>query len=260
MRERDLAEREELVGAAHVVQVGDAGGGGDGADALERRCRDGAARALGADPAVQALGLGEDPAEVVGADAGDDLSLAHGSRDALGRLRECAIAGEAAVLLVEPAEAVEVDEHERQRALVALRAANLGAELLVEGAVVGQVRQRVARAERGEAGACVGVGDRTLRDLGERGERLRVGALADEHAPGLVADADRSGAGNRPGRRRTPVPRPRSAPDRPLLPESRPAWARPARRRRPCRSRRSRSGRATPPGRAARGRLPRRRS
>ena len=66
VNERDLGEREQLVGAADVLEVADACRGGDRADALDRRGGEGAPAALGCDPAAQALGLREDPAEVVG--------------------------------------------------------------------------------------------------------------------------------------------------------------------------------------------------
>ena len=66
------------------------------------------------------------------------------------------------MLGVDLLEAVDVDEDERERALVALCAPSLGAQLLVEGAVVGKVRELVARRERSQLGARVGERDRRL--------------------------------------------------------------------------------------------------
>ena len=123
MDEGDLREREQLVGAADVVEVADAGRGGDLADPLDRGGRERAAGTLGRDPSVQAFGLGEDPAEVVGGEAGDELAVAHGGGEPPADLREHPVAGEAPVLGVDRLEAVDVDEHERKGALVALRAA-----------------------------------------------------------------------------------------------------------------------------------------
>ena len=141
MDERDSGEGEQLVGAADVLEVADAGGGGDVADPFDRGGGERAACALGGDPAVQPFGLGEDPAEVVGGEPGDELAVPDGRGEAAADLGQHPVAGEAAVLGVDPLEAVDVDEDEREGALVPLRASRLGAQLLVEGAVVGQVRQ-----------------------------------------------------------------------------------------------------------------------
>ena len=66
VNESDLGQREQLVGAADVLEVADACRGGDGADPFDRGGGEGAPGALGSDPAAQTLGLREDPAEVVG--------------------------------------------------------------------------------------------------------------------------------------------------------------------------------------------------
>ena len=123
---------------------------------------EGAAGALGGDPAVQALRLGEDPAELVGGEPRDELAVADRGGEPAPDFGEHAVAREPAVLGVDALEAVDVDEDEGERALVALRAAGLGAELLVEGAAVGKVRERVAGRQRAELGARVGEGDRGL--------------------------------------------------------------------------------------------------
>ena len=68
-------------------------------------------------------------------------------------------------------------EDERERALVALRAPRLGAQLLVEGAVVGKVRELVARCERAELGARVGERDRRAVT------RVRAGAAGRRRRP-----------------------------------------------------------------------------
>ncbi len=100
------------------------------------------------------------------------------------------------MLGVDPLEAVDVDDDERERAFMALRAPRLGAQLLVEGAVVGKVRELVACGERRQLGACVGERDRGLR----RERELRAAAPGppsdDERAPEPGADADGGGSGN----------------------------------------------------------------
>ena len=199
--ERDLGEGEQLVGAGHILEVADAGRGGDDADALDRGGGEGAAGTLGGDPAVQALGLGEDPAEVVGGEPGDELAVPDGGGEAAADLGENTVAGKAAMLGVDPAEAVDVDEHEREGALVPVGAARLGAELLVEGAVVGQVRQMVARRERAQLGARICECDRRLRSERELCETCCVCALRHDRAPDAGADAHRHSARRRPAGR-----------------------------------------------------------
>ena len=68
VQDGDLGEAEQLLRAPDLLEVADARRGRDRADARERRRRDGAARALGGDPAVQALRLRQQPGEVVGAE------------------------------------------------------------------------------------------------------------------------------------------------------------------------------------------------
>ena len=193
--ERDLREREQLVGAADVLEVADARRGGEVADPFDRGGGERATCPLGGDPAVQAFGLGEDPAEVVGREPGDELAVPDGRGEAAADLRQHPVAGEAPVLGVDPLEAVDVDEDERERAFVALCAAGLGAQLLVEGAVVGEVRERVACRERGQLGARVGERDGRLCSERELEQPDGVAAFGDKCAPEPGADADGSCAG-----------------------------------------------------------------
>ena len=122
------------------------------------------------------------------------------------------------MLGVDLLEVVDVDQDERERSLVALGASRLGPQLLVEGAVVGQVRQLVAGGKRAELGAGVGEADGRLSGEGESRERSLSRAHRDECAPEPSADADRRRTWRRPARSERP---------------SRPA--RPARATRSCR-------------------------
>ena len=154
--------------------------------------------ALGGDPAAQAFGLGEDPAEVVGRQAGDELAVPDRCCEPAADLGQRAVAREAAVLGVDLLEVVDVDQDERERALVALCAPCFRAQLLVEGAVVGQVRQLVACGERTELGARVGEADGRLRGEGERRESVRCRRLrrrARPRAERRRGSAPRSGRG-----------------------------------------------------------------
>ena len=174
--EGDLRESEQLVGSADVLEVADARRGGDvptpsiGAAASARR----AARQRSSRSAPRSR---QDPAEVVGGQTRDELAVANGRCEPAADLRQHAVAREAPVLGVDPLEAVDVDEDERERTLVALCAPRLGAQLLVEGAMVGKVRQLVAGREGASwalasANATAGCAASASSRVG-RGRRLR---------------------------------------------------------------------------------------
>jgi len=94
---------------------------------------------------------------------------------------------------------VDVDEHQRQHAIVALRALGLLGQALVEGAAIGQRGQRVGESLRRQALACMGVGHGDARELGEAGDPLLVAsregarcvAQRDDHAPAPAVGHDR---------------------------------------------------------------------
>ena len=87
------------------------------------------------------------------------------------------------MLGVDPFEAVDIDEDERERALVALCAPRLGAKLLVESAVIGEVRQLIARRKGAQLGAGVGERDGRLRCESELEQSYGVAAFGDERTP-----------------------------------------------------------------------------
>ena len=131
---------------------------------------------------------------MVGGQAGDELAVANGCGEPAADLSQHAVAREAPVLGVDPLEAVDVDENERQRTLVALCAPRLGAQLLVKGAMIGEVRQLVAGREGSQLRARVGERDGGLRCESELEQSDGVAAFGDECAPEPGSDADGRGS------------------------------------------------------------------
>jgi len=85
--------------------------------------------------------------ELVAAQAGDDVAVAHRSGQALRHLDEQLIAHMVAEGVVDDLEAIEVDQHQRQLLLVALAEAQRLFEALVQAEPVGQVGERVVVGE-----------------------------------------------------------------------------------------------------------------
>ena len=141
--ERVVGALEERVRVVGRGQLGDAGGEVETRDVADRPSRD---RRL--DPPVELVGLaepglGEDHRELVAADAARNVGAADDAEHPLGRLGEHAVAGEVADPLVDRLEVVEVDEHEAEAPVVAVRARDLAGQDLVEVAAVVQAGQRV---------------------------------------------------------------------------------------------------------------------
>ena len=88
-------------------------------------------------------GLGQQQRELVAADAGEQVLAAQQGVQARAERRQHAVAGGVAGEVVDRLEVVDVDQRERQRALVPGGAGDLGVEALLEGAVVGEAGQRV---------------------------------------------------------------------------------------------------------------------
>ena len=92
---------------------------------------------------LASLDSGQDHRELVAADAAGDVGVAHDLADALGDLGEHGVAGEVADAVVDRLEVVEVEDDQREPAVVALGARDLARERLVEVAAVVQAGQRV---------------------------------------------------------------------------------------------------------------------
>jgi hypothetical protein len=149
--------------------------------------------AIGRDPAAQAFGLREHPAEVVGRQPRDKLAF----RTVAASLRPISASARSPARrpcsAFDLLEVVDVDQNEREHTLVARGPPCLGPKLVVESAVVGQVRQPVAGGERAELGAGIGEADGRLSCDGEGREAVTVRARGDDCAPEPSADTDRRG-------------------------------------------------------------------
>src|SRR6185295_10662841 len=99
------------------------------------------------------VGLGEEDGELLAAVAGDDVGLADGLAEGGGQVAEHLVPHLVAVGLVDVLEVVEVEEEQRQRVVVALGAAELLAEAVLEVAVVVDGGEPVGDGETVEPGA-----------------------------------------------------------------------------------------------------------
>jgi hypothetical protein len=142
----------QLVDVAGQAELADAGADREVADALERLALDGQTGALGGGVGAGAVRRGQDPGELLAADAGDVLAATRHRPEAAAQLGEHAIAGRMAVAVVDVLEVVDVEDHEAERHAVAPAARDLVAQALLEAAVVDQPRQRVVRRLPGQLG------------------------------------------------------------------------------------------------------------
>ena len=148
-----------------------------------------------------AIALDEDHAVLVGAQAREDVLLAHGAAQQRADLDQHLVGHVQAGAVVELAEAVDVDEGDGQRAVVALGARDLLGQALAEGAVVGQAGERVGGRLGVQPRAILGVGHRGGDEvgvilqalLGPGRELVRVVGHHDERAPHRGAGAHRGG-------------------------------------------------------------------
>ena len=129
----------------------------------QRRLGHGAPRAVGAQQGLMAIALHEDDAVGVGAHPRDDVLVADGAAQEGADLDQHLVGGVQAGAIVERAEAVDVDEGDGQRAVVALGAGDLLGQALAEDAVVGQAGERVDCRLVVEPRAILGVGRRRWR-------------------------------------------------------------------------------------------------
>src|SRR5581483_12249068 len=129
--------------------------------------------------------LGEDDRELVAADAAGDVGAADDRAQALRDLAEDGVAAQVADLLVDRLEVVEVEEDERETAVVAVGPLHLLGERLVEVAAVVETRQRIAHRQLVELPELARVLDRPRGlsgELLEHGEIL-LPRLVDRPAP-----------------------------------------------------------------------------
>ena len=122
------------------------------------------AQLLGQDGAFVDVGLGEDQHEFLAAVPADHVGRPQVRAERLGDAAQDHVAGRMAVRVVDGLEVVDVDEGDRQRALVAAGALDLGEERRQERLAVRDARQAV------EGGQVVGLGQRD-RDAVDRARR-----------------------------------------------------------------------------------------
>ena len=116
------------------------------------------AELLGEDRALLDAGLGQDEHELLAAVAADQVATRAGCAEMrLGDAAQHDVADAVAVRVVDGLEVVDVDEGDRQRALVARRALDLGEERAEQGLAVGDAGQAVDRR------AVMGVGEGDAR-------------------------------------------------------------------------------------------------
>ena len=116
------------------------------------RC-DERAQLLGQDRAFLDAGLGQDQHEFLAAVPADQVAGPQVRRDRLGDAAQDDVAGGVAVGVVDGLEVVDIDERDRQRALVARRALDFGEQVGEQGLAVDDAGQAV------DGGAVVGVGE-----------------------------------------------------------------------------------------------------
>jgi hypothetical protein len=169
------------------------------------------------EPLVELVGvlerrLGEDDREFVPADPARDVRGPDDVADAVGRLRQDPVPGEVPDAVVDRLEVVEIEDHEREAAAVALRAGDLAGERLVEVAAVVQPGERVEVGElaRLTEPSCVVDGragaQRELLELGRRAlpERLTADARVGGEIAELLVFAREGHRERRPDRRALP--------------------------------------------------------
>ena len=89
--------------------------------------------------------------ELVAAETGDEIVLAHGLPQPLADLDDQRVTGRMAECVVDILEAVEVEEQHRELRLVAGARAKRVIEVIEERAAVGEARQRILARQRGDA-------------------------------------------------------------------------------------------------------------
>ena len=139
-----------VVDEPHAVEArggsgGDAGREREPARVVEDRVPARGARQQPPDDAERGFGgrVGQEERELVPADAEGPVGRPQRGPDEPPHRRQELVAGRVPIGVVHPLQVVEVEDHERERPATAGRVGDLAAELLLEGAVVGETGERV---------------------------------------------------------------------------------------------------------------------
>ena len=154
------------------------------------------AGALGQAGGALEVGAGQDDRELLAAPAGGHVDLAHALAQRLGELDEHAVADRVAEAVVDRLEAVEVGEHEGDRAAEALGAQQLAGERLLAVAAVGEAGEHVDERLAGDDPVQARVLERDRRVGDERRGRAplldrEAAARERERAEALAAGRER---------------------------------------------------------------------
>src|ERR687888_184430 len=196
--EREVGLADELLLRGRI--------GRKGRDSRGQRGPDEVLRGGAADP-VRELDAGrglavDDDGELVAADAERLLPGAALLGQRARELAQDAIAGRVALVVVQALEVVEVEEEERDVARARVGALERGVEVLLEGAVVAELGERVAPRLGVREGEPASVRERRARELARGDEEARMDAdvrtlrdTDEQGAENLAARRDRCGEG-----------------------------------------------------------------
>jgi hypothetical protein len=159
------------------------------------------------------IGLGKQQRELVAADPAENVSGAGAVLEKGCRLHQGRVSRLVAVGIVNALEVIEVEQHERKRPVIALRALNLGFDPLLEGAMIQETSQRIAGGLGQEVRARVRICDCEPGEVGEDAEPLldipwQLLLRSDDNEQGppqLAAHADRDGDSRQRHRSHVPV-------------------------------------------------------
>ena len=127
----------------------------------------------------------DDDGELVAADAEGLFAGTAVLGERARELAQHAVAGRMALVVVQPLEVVEVEEDERQPAAGGVRAEERTVDVLLEGAVVAELGQRVGPGLGMRLGEPARIGERGTRELGRGHEEAGMDA---ERGAGRDAD------------------------------------------------------------------------
>jgi hypothetical protein len=144
--QRALGPVTEVADRGGVVDVAHADRHSHTVDRFDRQGADRPANPLGGGERLEAVGVGQDPGELVAADSRHQLALAGEHGEPPGQLDEYGIADRATVIDVDLIAVIDPDDRHAERPAVAAGAGELAGQTALEGTMVGQPSQRIVEA------------------------------------------------------------------------------------------------------------------